>query len=120
MNIIKHGVLITVITFLAGCGGHEYEGDYEVMPTGFGKLTQAFVNEMVNDKSIKQNVITIGSDYIEDTRSTTEFEKIYTMTKRGKDYLVFESENKTQHMEIIDEDTLKMKTALGYTTLKRI
>lgn len=117
MKLFKISSILALLMLLAACGGHGYEGTYQVELGGDKDNPFGAFLKMAGDMMEKPTLI-IGDDYIESDGERSEFDEIFVRDSHGKKYLVMKTKDDETAWQIIDDNTLQVKE--GFVSYKLI
>ena len=97
---LKLLIILAVCAVISACGGHSFEGKY----------SQSTGNKIA-DGLLGGAEFVIGPDYVIKDGDRRKMKDIFVRKEDGVEYLVFVTEEgREQSLEIIDANTLVMKT----------
>jgi len=112
---LKFAFLCVVSMFLVACGGHDFEGAYQVKATGMAATAYGGAIPKVD----------IGSDYLHFEGQPPKTGLIFEEINKGSEqWLKVSSKNSNDtevvHLKIIDDDTLEINLGVGKLIYSRI
>lgn len=117
MKSVKTGLVLALSALLMACGGHGFEGEYEIK-AGANNRTMETLMGMVGGGPSK---MVIGSDYVESEGKRQDLEKIFVRESGGTKYLVFKDKQADEEVwRILDDKTLESGNALMSIKLVRV
>jgi hypothetical protein len=105
MRIVKYLLTAAVLSLLAGCGGHGFEGEYEMRAGNEGGVLNDVLRTMGNQRLV------IGENFIESQGQRMEFEEIFVRSSGNERHLVLKDGRSEQLWDIEDQDTLLQRVA---------
>ena len=111
MKTIKLITATALTAFLAACGDHGFEGNYE----SSGKMNSG---GMV--LSIPKQKLTIGEDFMENNGQRQIFDEIFVRESGDIEYLVFSKDEQEVSLKIIDDSTLAIGAGSVEMTYSRM
>ncbi len=119
MKLFNISSILALVLLLAACGGHGYQGTYQVeLGVEHDNPFGAFL-KMAGDMMDKPTLI-IGDDYIESDGARSTFDEIFVRDSHGKTYLVMKTKGDERAWQIIDDNTLLVKEGLVSYKLVRV
>ncbi|WP_417760280.1 hypothetical protein [Shewanella sp.] len=119
MKLFKLSSILALLWLLTACGGHDYEGTYQVELGGNNDNPLGALLKMAGDM-VEKPTLVIGDDYIESDGKRSQFDDIFVRDSHGKKFLVFKNEGDEEAWQIIDDNTLLMKNGMVSYKLVRI
>lgn len=104
MNFFRLAAIGLSSALLAACGGHGYEGKWELEsdnPTILQTIKLAGAGSF-----------TLGDDYIEVNGQRNNLDEIFVRESDGNKFLIMVKDDEEKAIEIIDDDTLRQEMGM--------
>lgn len=111
MKTMKFITASALTAFLAACGGHGFEGDYE----SSGKINSGGMA-----LNLPKQQLTIGDDFMEANGQREIYDEIFVRETGDIEYLVLSKDKQEVSLKIINDKTLAMGVGGVEMTYKRI